>query len=359
MRSLLRGDSGSLHLIALAAATCLMACAQGSINSPSGTAGSGAAGSGSGGAAAGTTGGGAAGAAGSGTAGHAAGAGGMSDAGASDAVSTSDGGDASASTDGPAAAIRSAGCGKPAGQALASYVRKTVTSSTRVYDLYIPTGYNPDRAYRTIFVGHGCDGSIPYAMQEVTKGDAIIIALRAKDSQNSGQLYGGGCFDTMSKSSPEMPYFDAVLDDVASNYCVDKARLFITGHSSGAWLAYLLGCARAGVLRAQANTAGGLPPNLPTCTGPIAEMGMHDTTDELNAYSGGEDARNRILAVNGCGTETVPYDWDGDPRTATPCVSYQGCKAGFPVVWCKTTGKGHSDQKPMSTVGLWKFWSQF
>jgi hypothetical protein len=43
---------------------------------------------------------------------------------------------------------------------------------------------------------------------------------------------------------------------------------------------------------------------------------------------------------------------------------YQGCKPGFPVVWCPTSGKGHSDQvgppfPNMSTIGFWKFWSQF
>ena len=280
-----------------------------------------------------------------------------------DASADVSGGDTSgaeggSSSDATAAATPSAGCGKAATQDLAKYVRHTVTNSTRVYDLWVPTGYQPSRAYRTVFIGHGCDGSIPYPFQDASKGDAILVALRSKDSQNSGQLYGGGCFDTMPVNSPELPYFDQVLADVSANLCVDKSRVFITGHSSGAWLSFLLGCARAGVIRGAANTAGALPPGAPTCGGPIAAMMMADMNDTLNAYADSAKARDRILATNKCGTTTLPYDWDGDPKTPSVCVQYQGCLPGFPVVWCPTMGLGHSSQIPTSTVGVWRFWSQ-
>jgi hypothetical protein len=88
-------------------------------------------------------------------------------------------------------------------------------------------------------------------------------------------------------------------------------------------------------------------------------MLAHDTTDNQNSFAGGMRARDRLLMVNGCGTQTLPYDFDGDPATPSPCVIYQGCKPGYPVVWCPTTGKGHSNQVPITTVGLWRFFSQF
>jgi polyhydroxybutyrate depolymerase len=270
---------------------------------------------------------------------------------------TSDAGDSSSS-----APVPSDGCGKPAGQALATYVRQTVTGSTRVYDLYLPAGYDPKRAYRTIFLAHGCDGSIPFPIQDASKGDAILVALRAAASQATGLRYGGGCFDTGAYANSvhlqEVPYFDQVLKDVSSALCVDKARVFMAGHSSGSWLTNLIGCVRAGVVRAQGNGPGGLPP-IPMCTGPIAGMLAHDTTDTLNSIDGGMAARDRLVQIDGCSTQTIPYSYDGNPATPSPCVIYQGCKPGYPVVWCQTTGKGHSTQIPITTVGLWRFWSQF
>jgi poly(3-hydroxybutyrate) depolymerase len=347
------------QLVALSAAVTLAACTGSNADSGSGGNGTGGTGNGGSPATGGQVGSGSGGA--SGTGGGSGGAPAPSDGGADIAPGVIDGGGG----DGRAAAIPSTGCGQPAGQALTMYVRKNimVKNTARVYDLYLPIGYDPMRVYPLIMTSHGCDGSIPFRIERVTKADAIIVAPRTA---------GGGCFNTGPGSSSlvEVDYFDVMLADVEAKTCVDKARVFHTGHSSGSWLSNLLGCARAGVttgpsggLRGQGNTAGGMPV-LPACTGPIAAILAHDMTDNQNAFHLGELARDRILKVNGCGTETVPWDYDGDPATPSPCVMYQGCMPGFPVVWCPTNGKGHSDQvgppfPGISTVGFWRFWSQF
>jgi polyhydroxybutyrate depolymerase len=271
--------------------------------------------------------------------------------------------DDSALGDGATPPKPSTGCGKAApAQMLASYVRHTVSNSNRVYDLYIPTGYNPMRSYPLIFEAHGCDGSIPFHIEAVSKGDAILVALRAAASATAGNGgFGGGCFDTGAYANnvhlAEVPYFDQVLQDVGSMLCVDQARVFIVGYSSGSWLSNLIGCVRAGVVRGQANATGGLPP-IPACTGPIAGLLAHDTQDTMNLIDGGMAARDRLIQVNGCTMQSMPYEWDGTPATQMPCVIYQGCKPGYPVIWCQTTGKGHSQQVPITTVGLWRLWSQ-
>src|SRR5205823_4241904 len=57
----------------------------------------------------------------------------------------------------------SSGCGTPTTQALASYVKFSETVpgvdakwQARNYYVYLPTGYDPNRAYTTVFVGPGC-----------------------------------------------------------------------------------------------------------------------------------------------------------------------------------------------------------
>jgi poly(3-hydroxybutyrate) depolymerase len=295
---------------------------------------------------------------------------GGTDAGTDTSAPDSDAATTDAGGDGRAPVMASNGCGKMAPQALTTFLRHNVSQKTnnqqRVYDLYLPANYDPMRAYPIIFLDHGCDGSIPFmenpSMTTVTKGNAIVVALRAYSSQQTGQPYGGGCFDTGpgSTSLTEVPYFDQVLQDVGDMACVDKARVFMAGFSSGSWLTNLLGCVRAGVIRAQCNSTGGLPSVPKICAGPIASMMVHDMQDPQNSYAGGEIARDRILAVDGCSmTMTVPYDYDGDPATPSTCMLYQGCMSGYPVVWCPTMNKGHVDQVPITTTGLWRFWSQF
>jgi hypothetical protein len=121
-------------------------------------------------------------------------------------------------------------------------------------------------------------------------------------------------------------------------------------------------------------TATGEWPNPPPCTGPVASMLAHDMADTDNPFAAGMIARDHILQANHCGTQTVPYSWDGvTPATPTsggcavatpgcqPCVEYQGCTPGYPMIWCPTKGSNpiHNNQVPLTTVGLWHFVTQF
>lgn len=371
----MRTAIGPSKLLAAAAISLLVGCASSDSTPAAGSgghSGGGSGGAGSGGASGGGSGGGSGGTGGTTTTGSGGTpAGGGSGGGSIDAPTMSEGGAGDGGGgDGRAPVMASEGCGMTAPQALTMFVRKNVSMKTnnqqRVYDLYLPDKYDPMRAYPIIFLDHGCDGSIPFmespSMTTVTKGNAIIVALRAYSSQQTGQTYGGGCFDTGpgSTSLTELAYFDQVLKDVGAMACVDKARVFMSGFSSGSWLTNLLGCTRAGVIRAQGNSTGGLPSVPKMCAGPIAAMMVHDMQDTMNSYAGGLIARDRILAINGCDmNKSVPYDYDGDPATPSTCMLFQGCMSGYPVVWCPTMNKGHVDQVPITTTGMWRFWSQF
>lgn len=305
----------------------------GSSSAGAGTAGS-SAGSSTAGGAGGTT-------AGTGGGGGAVGGGGQSTGGAGNGGS------------GGAATKPSAGCGMAASQALGMYVQHDITSggNARSYRLRMPNNYAPTRAYPLVVLGHGCtgNGGTPFPIEQASKDDAIVVALKSV----------GDCFE-YSPSGPDVKYFDDVLAEVSAKQCVDSGRVFMAGFSSGSWLTHTIGCVRAGVVRGQGNASGNQV-NLQNCAGPIAAMFAHDVNDDQNSFAGAEKARDRILAKNGCSTETKPYDYDGDPNTASTCVEYQGCMPGYPVVWCPTMaaqGKPtHNSQVPISTVGFWRFWS--
>ena len=325
----------------------------------SGAAAAGAAGSSAGSAGAPSGGGGATGVAGGA---GAAGSGGSSGS-AGAAGSSGSAGSAGAAGGGP---VQSEGCGKAAPAELTPemYIRKNVPEvaktkkgAVRVYEVRVPKDYKPTQPYPILFESHGCDGSIPFHIEKASGSNAIVVALRAGDNQDNN--YMGGCFATGPNDAEltELPYFDAVVAQIESALCVDKSKLFMEGYSSGSWLTNLLGCTRAGVLRGQGNATGGLPKVPAVCAGPIAAMLAHDDTDDQNFFIEGEKARDRIKAINGCSDQTMPYQWDTNPNTVSTCVQYVGCKPGFPLVWCPTHGKGHADQVPITTVGLWKFWS--
>jgi len=296
-----------------------------------------------------------------------------SGAGADGGMSAADAGAGSGASSGDAGHVMpSAGCGTAPNQALMTYVqyKETVTLpagtnplwNNRDYYVWLPAGYDPNRAYTTVFLGPGCGstGNEVVPVQTASTSNAILIGL---DPDPAAE--GRPCFNTESPTTPEIPYFDETLKEVEAQYCIDTSRIFIAGFSSGSWLADTLGCVRAGVIRGQGNAAGELQGGL-TCTGqPIAAMMIHDMGDDQNSYQQDYDGeRADVLMRNGCTTETMPYDPGvapgGKDLMGHPilCVQYQGCKSGYPLVWCPTTGYGHNDQvgSGLSSIGWWKFW---
>ena len=280
------------------------------------------------------------------------GAGGMS--GAAGGGGGADGGGADGGN-GSAKAMPSAGCTNPMNQALGQWVPYTVTAKDpatmmdlkREYFVGLPLTYDPMKPHRLMFMFPGCTdrGDDAAKLWEAPGADAIVVGPSPANV--------GGCF-TYSLDSKDVAFFDEMLKVLEASFCVDKSRVFTSGHSSGSYLSNILGCQRSDKLRAQGNIAGKLPGiDLTKClTQSIAGMLIHDQDDGTNPIAGGILARDRLIKLNGCTTQTKPVE-------PAPCVEYQGCKPGYPVVWCQTKGKGHNRQDAFSVPALYNFFSQF
>lgn len=212
------------------------------------------------------------------------------------------------------------------------------TWEMRNYFVRLPAGYDPNTPYPVTFGGGGCGNTNGMSGGGGGQQAGNINSIRI------GMSYvynGGACFEDDHANTPEVPYFDAMMADIAANYCVNLEKVFMGGYSSGAWESYTLGLARGGVIRGIAAGAGGLRSERPTPSGiPVAAIlltGEGDGTNPIDGPTGSALGRDQYLMTNGCvGTETEPF-------TASPddCVKYTGCPEAFPVIWC-TPGGGHT-----------------
>ena len=140
-----------------------------------------------------------------------------------------------------------------------------------------------------------------------------------------------------------------MLAAVSAQRCVDTARVFATGYSSGSWLVNSLDCRRADKLRGAATVSGGYESS--KCSGEIARIFIHDTDDTDNVIAGSITERTRLIAANHCSMTTLPDD-------PPPCVRYQGCDAAYPIDWCQTSGKMHDRQDSLAPGAFWKFFTR-
>jgi polyhydroxybutyrate depolymerase len=287
--------------------------------------------------------------AGSGTNGGSAGtAGGGSGNGGSAGSGAGAGNGGSSGSGGAAQGTPSAGCDTPAGQALGSWVEQpklNVSGTDRQWWVWLPTGYDPAQAYPVIFTFHGCGGPDNIVPMQGVAGDKAIL-VRATGISNTN------CWD-QGPGGTDVKFFDQMLADVLAKRCADSSRVFATGYSSGSWLVNSLECVRGDKLRATGTVAGGKQFGDDTaCVGRVARIFVHDSDDQDNPISSGnDDERDRLIALNHC-MNTAPL-----PEEPAPCARYQGCDPGFPVIWCQTEGKQHARQDSFAPGAFWKLFS--
>lgn len=220
-----------------------------------------------------------------------------------------------------------------------------VAGVTRTYVLDVPESVAGGTPYPVVFAFHGATTSGQFFRSAFygnllsAMGDEAIVvhpdALGEPSAWNN---------------AADVPFFDALLAELSSSLCIDRARIFATGHSSGGFFTNTLGCQRGDVLRAIAPVSAGGPFVFggASCVGSVAVWLAHAENDEIVAFESGEDSRDRWLQANGCAEAS-------EPTSPEPCEEYSGCDTGVPVRWC-VYADGH-DWPEFGPAGIWEFFS--
>jgi poly(3-hydroxybutyrate) depolymerase len=231
----------------------------------------------------------------------------------------------------------------------------------RKYYTSLPQNFDATKPYPVVFYGQGCGQtgpeSGPFSNGDFASQILYVQLIPASVTAETVVPEGGapGCFQAGRRGladSPDGPYFDMALAEIAQNYCIDMGQLYAAGWSSGAWLSNYLACARGNVLRGTAAGSGGLHHDHGKCTGGARVMllpGDAANTDELGFNIGAEPARDLFIMVNGC--STTPTDVQLGNQT---CQVYGGCDN--PVAWCPAGG-GHGGPLQFIAPSAWAFWN--
>jgi hypothetical protein len=195
-----------------------------------------------------------------------------------------------------------------------------------------------------------------YGLEREANNEAIFVA-------GEGLPFQGNNLGWANSQGQDLAFLTAMMERFRGELCIDESRIFSTGFSFGGMMSFAVGCATNSVMRAIAPMAGNI--QVSGCqdgSKPVAVMGFHGDDDTVVPIDGGRAGRDRFIERNGCTEQTMPVDpsWcDGVNASNEPCscVSYQGCTAGYPVIWCEFNGP-HTPA-PNSAATIWNFFSQF
>jgi poly(3-hydroxybutyrate) depolymerase len=181
--------------------------------------------------------------------------------------------------------------------------------------------------------------------------DAIYIAPQGlKHVEQGGGANGQEVTGWANVDGEDIQFMKDLLAAAQKDYCVDTQRAFVVGFSYGAMMSYAIGCELGGIFRAIAPMSGAIMSGCNLSGKPIAMWGSHGTSDSLVPIASGRQARDKILGLNHCGTDTKPTD-------PSPCVAYQGCDEGYPVTWCEWDGD--HNRPPFGNTAVAAFFKQF
>jgi poly(3-hydroxybutyrate) depolymerase len=232
------------------------------------------------------------------------------------------------------------------------------TTTARQFYVAVPANYDPSTPLPLIFAWHYAGGTAValagtgfgggfYGLQPLLP-NAIYVAGQGLLS-TPGDATTSGWPNT---NGGDIAFAKAMISWAESNFCVDPTRIMSTGFSYGAIMSDSIGCQMPDVFRALGVMSGSLFGSGSSCKSrPIAAWITHGDADPMVDISGDETARDQFLADNHCAATSAAVD-------PSPCVSYDGCDSGYPLVWCPVAGEGHTIPS-FAASGIATFFAQF
>jgi polyhydroxybutyrate depolymerase len=225
----------------------------------------------------------------------------------------------------PSQPAASPGCGRGVpGAPPASVV---VNGLERPFIAYIPANYDLNKPYPLVVAFHGRTNSNAQVREyfglEAAMAESIILYPSGLKNGNSYTWANSG---DDGNALRDYALFDELLRVMSYYYCVDTKKVFVVGHSLGAYFANSVACARAGIVKAVASLAGGIQTS--SCRGAVGALLLHNPKDNLVAISEGEKALGTFMGVDGISRQGSSTS---GVLASFNCTWYSGV---FPVVWC-------------------------
>jgi polyhydroxybutyrate depolymerase len=239
-------------------------------------------------------------------------------------------------------------------------------TATRPYGLKVPAGFDGQHQTPLVVLLHGYTSNGPRhaayfgLLAEADKAGFLLAYPDGTRDRLGNRFWNAtdACCDFFHSGVDDVAYLDAVIDEISARYPVDPARVFVVGHSNGAFMAHRYACDRSTRVAAVVTLAGMQWKDLGRCGGssPVSVLHVHGRNDSTVNYDGGatpagvypgaietvgdwaqKDGCNGSLAATGrrldldrtiVGDETVEQ-------------AQTGCPAGIGVALWTIEGGGH------------------
>jgi polyhydroxybutyrate depolymerase len=241
----------------------------------------------------------------------------------------------------------------------------------RPAQLYVPSGYSDATATPLLVLLHGYSASgavqdLYLGLRQHAESRGFLYIFPDGTVDKAGNHFWNAtdaCCDFDGTHVDDSSYVSALIKEVGTRYKVDPKRVFLVGHSNGAFMSYRMSCDHADQIAAMVGIAGAtwLDPGKCKPAAPVAVLQVHGTADTEVLYDGAASlgtlpgnggypsakvTMSTWAGYDGCATtlDTSAPNLDLDDTIAgneTSVSKYaSGCKSGSAVeLWSIAGGK--------------------
>lgn len=242
----------------------------------------------------------------------------------------------------------------------------TVEIGGRTVTLHVPDSYDPGTPAPLVIALHAYTSNaadLENYLRLTPESDrrGFIYAYPDGATDERGDRFWNAtdaCCDFYSSGPDDSQYLSDLISTIQGTYGIDRARVYIVGHSNGAFMAFRMACEHADQIAAIAAFNGASWQDASRCrpSEPVSVLTIRSNADETIAFAGGAIGRAAYpsaartvtdwLGYNRCAdtsSDAAPLDVVSDlPGAETTVRTYtQGCAGGSAVQAWTINGGPH------------------
>jgi polyhydroxybutyrate depolymerase len=242
----------------------------------------------------------------------------------------------------------------------------TVEIGGRTVTLHVPDSYDPATPAPLVVALHGYTSNAAemesyFRLTAESDRRGFVYAYPDGSTDLRGDRFWDAtdaCCDFYGSVTDDSRHLSELIATIQSSYRIDRARVYLVGHSNGAFMAFRMACEHADQIAAIATLNGAMWQDPSRCrpSEPVSVLAIHGSADETIAFSGGSNGNADYpsaartvtdwLGHNRCtdtGTDAAPLDVVTDlPGAETAVRTYaQGCAGGSQVQAWTINGGPH------------------
>jgi polyhydroxybutyrate depolymerase len=241
-----------------------------------------------------------------------------------------------------------------------------VDSRTRTYLMHVPPKHDPKKPAPVVLVFHGGASNAEQMVrfcglnETADRHGFLVVYPSGTGRMKTALTWNGGncCGYAMLNKVDDVAFTRALLDDLAKMVTVDAKRVYATGMSNGAIMAYRLASELSDRIAAVAPVAGPMGTEKCEPKRPVPVLHFHGTEDAFAPFKGGKGTKSLSqtdfysvehsirawVKADGCSEKPEEEKLPDRTKDGTTVIrkTYGGGKEGTEVVLIVIEGDGHT-----------------